>query len=194
VVHIAFDDRPLGLPPAGFRCSGPGPSGVKPARWEVQADGANRFLVQADGDDTNHRYPVALVEGARYGDVRVQVRAMAVSGARDRSFGIVLRAQDDRTYYLARVNTSEWGANVRFYRFVDLKRQDLGEWQGDIAAGIWHDFAAEMVGDIASISLDGKLVLRVQDATFTRPGLVGVWTKAESVARFDDLVITPLKP
>lgn len=196
-VRIAFDGLPAGHPPAGFLCAAPGPATAKPARWEVQAmanaPSPPHALVQADGDDVNHRYPVALLDAPLAADVRVAVKAKAISGVRDRSFGVVARAQDESNYYVARANTSEWGGNVRFYRFVAGERKELGEWGGDIAAGVWHNLALEAVGDTFTVQLDGRTVLRVRDATFAAPGRAGVWTKAEAVAAFDDLVVTPLE-
>lgn len=195
-LRIGFDDAQADAAPGGFRCAAPGPAGAKPARWLVvaaaDAPSPGKVLIQADNDETNHRYPVALHEGRTWGDVRVEVKAKAISGGRDRSFGVVVRAKDERNYYVARANTSGWGENVRFYRFVDGVRTQLDDWDGTCAAGVWHTLSVDAVGDVFTVTLDGKPVLRVQDGTFPAPGLVGVWTKAESVSAFDDLTITPL--
>ncbi len=194
--RFTFDDLPTGTAPAGFRCAAPGPSDAKPARWEVlavpDAPSPGNVLVQGDGDDTNNRFPVALVESIHLADVAVAVQARAVSGARDRSFGVVVRAVDERNYYVARANTSTWGENVRFYKFVDGKRSELDEWEGPVALGVWHQLEVVASGATFTISLDGKAVLQVTDTTFTAPGMAGVWTKAESISQFDNLVITPL--
>jgi hypothetical protein len=193
---ITFDDLPAGTPPAGFRLAWPGPPEAKPARWEVlpAGDRPGNVLQQSDDDDTNNRFPVALVEGLSLTDARVAVRAQAVSGKRDRSFGVVVRAQDERNYYVARANTSGWGENVRLYAMVAGKRRELAEWEGPIAPEAWHDLAIEAVGNSLSVILDGRTVIRCTDTTFAGPGLAGVWTKAEAVSRFDDLVITPVQP
>jgi hypothetical protein len=192
--EIAFDFEamPVGTPPAGFLCAWPGPPEAKPARWEVIADGAGRVLQQSDGDETNHRYPVALWPQARLADVRAAVRARAISGGRDRSFGVVVRAVDERNYYVARANTSGWGENVRLYKFVDGRRTELAEWEGPVERDAWHDLAVEAVGPQLTVMLDGRTIIRHQDATFAGPGMCGVWTKAEAVSRFDDLRITPI--
>ena len=189
---FAFDDMPVGAPPTGFRCAWPGPPEAKPARWEIVADGAGRVLQQSDGDETNHRYPVALWPGVQLADVRATVRAKAISGGRDRSFGVVVRAVDERNYYVARANTSGWGENIRLYRFVDGKRTELAEWEGPIARDDWHELAVEVVGGTLTVMLDGRTVIRQADATFAGPGMCGVWTKAEAISRFDDLRISPL--
>lgn len=36
------------------------------------------------------------------------------------------------------------------------------------------------------MKLNGKQLFEVEDATFADAGKVGVWTKADSVTRFDD--------
>ncbi len=193
---IGFDDQPLGKAPTGFLCTAVGPDNAKPAHWQVvaaaDAPSPKQVLEQSDNDDTNNRFPVALVEGEQHGDVRVSVHAKAVSGGRDRSFGVVVRAKDERNYYVARANSSVWGENVRFYKFIDGKRSQLDEWEGPVPPGVWHVLQVEAVGDLFTITLDGKAILQLHDATLPAPGLVGVWTKSESVSQFDDLSITPL--
>ncbi len=194
---ITFDDMPVGQPPTGFRCGASGPASAKPARWQVvaasDAPSPGRVLEQSDNDDTNGRFPVALVQDASFADVSVAVAAKAVSGGRDRSFGVVVRARDERTYYVARANTSGWGENVRFYKLVDGTRSELDEWEGSVAPGVWHQLQVDAVGATFTVTLDGKQVLRVHDTTLPAAGMVGVWTKAESVSQFDNLTITPIK-
>jgi hypothetical protein len=46
-----------------------------------------------------------------------------------------------------------------------------------------HDF---------KISLNGKLVLTTTDTTFSGPGKVGLWTRADSVTHFDWIVVRTL--
>jgi hypothetical protein len=194
---ISFDDMPTGQPPVGFRCAAPGPAGVKPAHWQIiaapDAPSPGHVLEQSDNDDTNNRFPVALVEGRAITDVRVAVTAKAVSGGRDRSFGVVVRATDERNYYVARANSSGWGENVRFYKMIDGNRTQLDEWEGDVKPGVWHHLQVDAVGDTFVVTFDGKPILRVRDTTLPGAGMVGVWTKAESISQFDDLIITPLK-
>jgi len=48
----------------------------------------------------------------------------------------------------------------------------------------------EVVGDTLRGFLNGQLVVEASDSTF-RAGRVGLWTKADSVTCFDDVVLTP---
>jgi hypothetical protein len=44
----------------------------------------------------------------------------------------------------------------------------------------------EFVGSIFAVFLDGKELFKVEDLTFPNAGMVGLWTKADSVTAFDD--------
>lgn len=55
-----------------------------------------------------------------------------------------------------------------------------------------HSLSVRASGERFSISCDGKLLFSLVDATFTEAGGVGLWTKADSVTRFDRISITPL--
>ena len=196
-VSASFDADAVNQPPAGFTVHTIGPG--RPSRWVVAeaadapspGNGAGKVLMQADDDDTNHRYPCVLSTAGRFGDVRVEVMGKGISGNRDRSFGVIVRALDERNYFVARCNTVN--ENVRLYRFVDGVRKDLAEWEGSAKPGVWHYLALEVRGDRLTVFFNGKQILQHTDATFPEPGRVGLWTKAEAVSQFDDFKATPLK-
>lgn len=189
---FTFDEAQSGVLPPGFvgRSHGPG----RLADWVVVDDAAGgKALMQRDDDDTNHRFNLALAPGATGRDVRVAARAKAVAGKRDRSFGVVARCRDI-SYYCARCNTSDWGSNVRLYRFVAGKRTELASAEVEAKPGEWYEIALEVEGDTLRAIFAGQQVLEVRDAAIVDGGACGVWTKAESVSLFDDLVVTPLSP
>jgi flagellar motor switch protein FliM len=47
-------------------------------------------------------------------------------------------------------------------------------------------------GDRFTVSFDGQELLTVTDRTFGGEGRVALWTKADSITRFDRLEIKPL--
>lgn len=185
-VAAAFDGDAIDQPPGGFTVHTIGPG--RPSQWLVKsvadAPSGRQVLMQCDNDDTNHRYPCVLSTAGRYGDVRVEVKGKGISGDRDRSFGVIARAIDERNYYVARCNTVN--ENVRLYHFIDGKRTELAEWEGSAAPGIWHTIALEVKGDRLTVFFDGKQVIQHQDGTLPGAGRVGLWTKAEAVSQFDD--------
>ena len=191
-VAAAFDGDTADQPPAGFTVHTIGPG--RPSQWLVKAvpdaPSGKQVLMQCDNDDTNHRYPCVLSSAGRYGDVRVEVKGKGISGDRDRSFGVIARAIDEKNYYVARCNTVN--ENVRLYHFIDGKRTELAEWEGSAAPGVWHSIALEVKGDRLTVFFNGKKVIEHQDGTLPGAGRVGLWTKAEAVSQFDDFSATPL--
>jgi len=177
--------------PTGFRFArtGQGSQG----RWIVTVDATSpagdHVLAQVDANNTDNRFPVAVASAPILKDLRAEVRCRQVSGRVDQACGLVVRYRDADNYYVARANALE--DNVRLYRIVGGRRQQLASWSGRVASGVWHALALEARGDKLRVIWEGKPIIEETDRTFAEPGRVGVWTKADSVTYFDALVVTP---
>jgi hypothetical protein len=187
----SFDAGQAGGPPAGFELgrTGSGPSG----RWVVKAvpdapSGPN-VLAQIDADDTDYRFPVAVVREPAPRDLRLAVKCKMVSGKVDQACGLVWRYRDERNYYVARANALE--NNVRLYYVKNGRRKQLASWSGTVTGNAWHELRAEAQGARLMIFWDGQKIVDAHDKTFSEGGQVGVWTKADSVTYFDDLTWQP---
>jgi hypothetical protein len=101
-----------------------------------------------------------------------------------------VRLEDADNYYVARANALE--DNVRFYRVVNGRREQLGGANLKVTANQWHTLGLRAEGERFTVSYDGNKLFSVTDKTFTEPGGVALWTKADSVTRFDRVKITPL--
>jgi hypothetical protein len=53
----------------------------------------------------------------------------------------------------------------------------------------WHTLAVDVKGDLFTVLLDGQALFQVRDKTFTEPGHVGLWTKADAATLFDDFTV-----
>ena len=182
-----FDDDAVSAPPAGFSFGRTGSGALW--RWVVRAEagapsGAN-VLAQLDADDTDMRFPIAVMEAPVLRDVRVSVRCKMVSGRVDQACGLVARYRDENNYYVTRANALE--DNIRLYTVRDGQRRQLASWSGRVTPNAWHEYRLEVRGDHLEVFWDGQRVLDHHDTTFTEAGRVGVWTKADSVTYFDDL-------
>lgn len=191
-VRFTFDTDATDAPPKGFSFGTTGKA--KAGRWIVRAEkdapsGPN-VLVQVDADDTDHRFPVAVVDAPVLADARVSVRCKPLSGKVDQACGLVLRYQDANNYFITRANALE--GNVRLYFVKNGERKQLETYSGEVKGGVWHDYRFEVRGDHLEVTWDGKKVLDHHDSTFTTAGKAGVWTKADSVTAFDDLTIEAL--
>ena len=96
--------------------------------------------------------------------------------------------QDKDNYYILRANALE--ANVNLYKYAGGQRSGIKDGGAKVVAGQWQELRLEIVGDRLRGSLNGQLVVEATDSTY-KAGRVGLWTKADSVTCFDDVVVTP---
>jgi hypothetical protein len=86
-----------------------------------------------------------------------------------------------------------WRTNVVLYETVKGKRSSLdivGRKGGygvkvPVPAHRWHVLKVDFVGRHFKVGFNGNALFEVEDATFSEPGMVGLWTKADSVTLFD---------
>jgi hypothetical protein len=182
-----FDLDPANTPPAGFSFgrTGSGPPGRWLVRSEPGVSNGAHVLAQLDANDTDFRFPVAVVGDSSLRDVRVGVRCKMVSGKVDQACGLIARYADENNYFLTRANALE--NNVRLYTVRSAKRSQLASATCPVTPNAWHEYRFELRGDHLEVYWDGTRVLDHRDSTFTEAGRVGVWTKADSVTYFDDL-------
>jgi hypothetical protein len=53
-----------------------------------------------------------------------------------------------------------------------------------VSANQWHTLRIEFAGARFNVVFNGKPLFEVEDATFPEAGMVGLWTKADSVTAF----------
>jgi len=162
--------------------------------WQVVEDATasqGRAIAQVNADPTDYRFPLAVYEPMPAQDVEASVRFKAVSGKGDRAGGLAVRLTDADNYYVVRANALE--DNVRLYRVVKGDRQQMAGVSVKVSSGTWHTLTLRAEGDRLSVSFDGKPLLTHSDRTFTGLGKVALWTKADSVTRFDRLEIRPIQ-
>jgi hypothetical protein len=188
---IAIDRMTLGSPPAGFSFARTGRGGE--GEWIVTSDrtaAAGRVIEQTSTDCTDYRFPLAIHESLSAANVDVEIRFKAVAGKTDQAGGIAVRLQDADNYYVARANALE--DNVRFYRVVDGRREQLDGANLRVTGGEWHTLGLRAEGPRFTVSFDGKQLFSTTDNTFAEAGGVALWTKSDSVTRFDQVKITVL--
>ena len=185
---VPLGNTPPGQLPPGFRVALTG-RGTAPA-WAVVDDAsvpAGRVLAQTSTDQTDYRFPLAIYDGVTAKDVEVTVRFKAVAGRVDRAGGIAVRLIDADNYYVLRANALE--DNVNFYYVVRGSRRQIRGVDTKVASDQWHKLSLKAVGDQFTIGLNDKTLFTVADRTFANAGKVALWTKADSVTRFDALTI-----
>ena len=191
--NVDLSAYPLGpLPPEFLTTWRTGKGAV--GDWRVVEDATasqGRVIAQVGTYPTDYRFPLAVYEPLPAQDVEASVRFKAVSGKVDRAGGLAVRVRDADNYYVARANALE--DNVRLYRVVKGDRQQLASASAKVSSGTWHTLTLRAEGDRLSVSFDGTSLFTHSDRTFTGLGKVALWTKADSVTRFDRLNIRPLQ-
>jgi 3-keto-disaccharide hydrolase len=193
-----FDNDVAGQLPARFHAALTGQGSI--GKWEVTADNGApsppNVLAQTSADQTSYRFPLAIADEGSFGDLELSVKFKPINGRVDQGAGLVWRLQDANNYYIVRANALE--GNVVLYKVENGKRTDLplkeeGRTYGKkvaVPSGQWSELRVTATGRLFEVSLNGQKLYDVEDNTFTKPGKIGLWTKADSVIYFDDLRVT----
>jgi hypothetical protein len=185
---IAIDKMVVGGPPAEFNFARTGQGG--PAEWTVVSDASadgGRAIEQSSADRTDYRFPLAIYTPVAVKNGEVSLRFKPMAGKVDQAGGIVMRLTDADNYYVVRANATE--DNVRFYRVVKGRREQLEGANVKVAPNEWHTLGLKAEGGRFTVTYDGKQLYTATDSTFAAAGKIGLWTKADSVTRFDRIEI-----
>jgi hypothetical protein len=188
---IATETMTVGSAPAAFDFARTGQGG--PGRWMVVDDDTatgKRAIEQSSTDRTDFRFPLAIYQPVAAKNVEVSLRFKPVAGKVDQAGGIAVRVTSPNDYYLVRANALE--DNVRFYRIVKGRREQLASADVKVASGEWHSLGLKAENDRFTVVFDGKPLHSTNDRTFPVPGRVALWTKSDSVTRFDQISIQVL--
>lgn len=191
---VDFEAHAVGSMPTGWMASMTDVGG--PPRWLVIEDGSahsgSRLLAQLSDDRTSGRFPLAILDDVSITDGTLRVAFRPISGRVDRAAGLVWRYQDENNYYVVRANALE--NNVVLYKVEEGRRTSLSPVGRDGNYGVkhtvpsneWSILGVRFAGSSFVVSMDGEELYEVRDSSFSVPGRVGVWTKADSVTHFDD--------
>jgi hypothetical protein len=162
-----------------------------PGQWIVVTEASASqgvAIAQMSQDPTDYRFPLAIYQPATLKNGTVSVRFKPVSGQVDQAGGIAVRLATPDDYYLVRANALE--DNVRFYRVVKGRRQQLAGADTKVASGVWHTLDLRADGNHFTVSFDGAQLFSADDTTFPEGGKMALWTKADSVTLFDRIELT----
>ncbi|HSF15041.1 MAG TPA: hypothetical protein VLK65_05770 [Vicinamibacteria bacterium] len=196
--RFSFDEDAAGKAPGAFTTArtGQGAQGTWVVEAVADAPSAPNAVKQTSTDDTSYRFPVMVAAGVRATNGTLSVRFKAVSGRVDQAAGLVWRYADENNYYIVRANALE--DNVVLYKVEKGKRSSLaprGTRAGtygvdhEVPGGEWNTLTVHFEGPVFTVSFNDSRLFEVEDRTFENAGGVGIWTKADSVTLFDDLLL-----
>jgi hypothetical protein len=186
---VSFEGDQTGVTPQGWTATLTGSGNPK---WTVESDETAPSKAKVVRQSGRATFPLLLKNDTSIKDGFIEVKFKAIAGSEDRAAGVVWRAKDANNYYVVRANALE--DNFVLYKTVDGVRRAIdivGRTGGygasvPVPANIWHSLRIDFKGPRFSASFNGKRLFEVEDSTFTEAGMVGLWTKADSVTAFDD--------
>jgi hypothetical protein len=188
---LNFDNAPVGTSPDGWTLT---MTGKGQPKWTVEAEPtapSKPNVLKQSGQAT---FPVAIRNATGILNGFVEVKFKAVAGSEDRAAGLIWRAKDADNYYVVRANALE--DNVVLYKTIKGVRAplDLFDRKGGygtkvlVPSGQWHTLRCDFAGNRFKVTYNGQAVFEVEDSSIMDAGMIGLWTKADSVTLFDDLV------
>lgn len=136
-------------------------------------------------------YPYAVAQGIDdFRNGEISVRFQLIDGALDQCAGILFDLKPNGDYLAVRFNGKEdnlvlWTFNKGVRKFVKRGTEEV-----PLQMKEWYSMKIAVQGTRLEGYLNGKLLLQ-----YTLPesvsGRVGVWSKTDSVASFDDYTVTP---
>lgn len=161
--------------------------------WLVQPDATApsrpNVLAQISTNNAKDSFPIAVETKSKYQDLDIGVQIKVVDGQTDRSGGIIFRYQDVNDYYLVRINAMD--NQIGLFRVEHGNLTPLASDALPAPPNGWHALRVIFKGDNIQAYYDGLKHIDANDNELPKPGLIGFWTHADSVAHFDDLVVRP---
>jgi hypothetical protein len=187
---VNFDNAATGKAPDGWTLT---MTGRGQPRWTVEKESTAPSKPNVLKQSGRATFPLALKNGTSIRNGFVEVKFNAVTGSEDRAAGLIWRARDADNYYVVRANALE--DNVVLYKTIKGVRTPLdivGRKGGygvstPVPAEQWHTLRCEFSGTHFRVTYDGRPMFEVEDASIKDAGMIGLWTKADSVTVFDDL-------
>jgi hypothetical protein len=183
--HIDIGTSEIGAAPSEFDLS--------QGRWVVVGDAtatAGLAIEQSGLQTTEDRFPLAIYKTASLKNAEISVRLKATGGKSDRDSGLALRLRTPENYYLVELDALR--DRALFSVVNDGVSNEIVAVDADIASHTWHTLTVRAVDDEFVVSLDGNWLFTAFDRTLSQAGRIALWTKGDSVTRFDSIAITPL--
>ena len=176
-----FDQQKAGSVPLGWSC---GVTGKGSPRWIVEAEASAPSAPNVLRQSGSGTFPWCAKTSASLADGFVEVKFKPEKGQQDQAAGVIWRGQDGDNYYVARANALE--DNVSLYYTMNGRRNTIKYVNAPVPRNAWHALRVEFAGKRITVVLNGKTYIEEQDDHISAAGMVGLWTKADSVTAFDD--------
>jgi hypothetical protein len=190
-----FSNMPTNQPPVGCVSTVAGEG--KPGSWKLLLDevtvpstdsnaptsALKTVVAQTASDKTDEHYPLLILSDDLYNDFTFTVRVKIVGGTTEQMAGIAFRMNDDRDFYVLRINALN--KNVRFYQFT-RRGEKVYSADANVVKDKWYELSVKCTGSTLNFFLDGNEVLPPFTEAMFSSGKVGLFTKSDSISYFAD--------
>ena len=184
---IAMETMKVGSAPADFDFARTGQGGA--SQWVVVDDAtapSKLAIEQSSTDRTDNRFPLAIYQPVTAKNVEVAIRFKPVAGKVDQAGGIAVRVTSPNDYYLVRECA---GRQCPLLSHRQRTPRATATANVKVASGEWHSLGLKAENDRFTVVFNGKTLHSTSDRTLPGPGRVALWTKSDSVTRFDQISI-----
>ncbi len=161
-------------------------------RWEILKDSSAPtkpyVFAQVSHDQVNTAGPLAILNGSDLRDGEVSVKFKPVTASRNGAAGLVFRYQDPLNYCSVRANTL--ANEVTVVRVQNGRPTAAYKVRHQVRPNDWNILKVTFNGPSYSVYYDHRRILRAVDAGFTGSGKVGLWTRSDGVAYFDNFRVS----
>ena len=158
-------------------------SGISGFMGKVAGGTYHEFL---DTIEAYHYFPMAILRNLELSEGTVSVNIKPMGGNIDRAGGIAFGIRDVDNYFVLRTNALE--GNIILFEYINGRRIEKRMIRKKIETGKWHNLSVEISGHDIKGYANGELLME-HDAGRSLKGHIGLWTKADSVTCFENLII-----
>jgi pyruvate,water dikinase len=145
-----------------------------------------RYQEMMDNIGAYYYFPLAIAKDSIMAGGTATVKVKPLSGTIDQAGGIAFAIRDWGNYFVFRVNALE--DNAILFEFKNGKRVEQANIDTPVAGNVWHRLRVTISGRCIQAFLEDRLIVEYE-ADRGLEGHVGLWTKADSVTLFKELIL-----
>lgn len=158
-------------------------SGIAGMMGKFMGKAYQEFL---DNIEVYYYFPLAILKDIEISDSTISVKIKPVSGNIDMAGGIAFGIKNIDNYFVLRTNALEW--NVILFEYIDGRRIQRVSAKKRIESNKWHLLKVDIKDNLIKGYYNDELLIEYS-AEIPLKGFTGLWTKADSVTYFDEMII-----
>ncbi|MEW6740511.1 MAG: PEP/pyruvate-binding domain-containing protein [Nitrospirota bacterium] len=158
-------------------------SGIAGMMGKVIGRAYQEFL---DNIESYYYFPVAILKDSEMSDGTISVKIKPVSGNIDRAGGIAFGIKNIDNYFVIRTNALE--GNVILFEYVNGRRIQRVSVRKRVESGKWHLLKVEIKDNLIKGYFNDEMLIEYNTENPLK-AFVGLWTKADSVIYFDEMIV-----